>query len=51
VTVVLDGPVLEVVGAGGVLAVPVRADDRMAHPETTDGTLEWWSLGEISPGR
>jgi beta-fructofuranosidase len=48
VTVVLDGPVLEVVGAAGVLAVPVRGDYRAARPEPVAG-LEWWAL-DVTPG-
>ncbi|MGY1603925.1 glycoside hydrolase family 32 protein [Geodermatophilus sp. SYSU D00815] len=38
---VLDGPVLEVCGPGGVLAVPVPAG--LARP-VGDGDLTWWAL-------
>jgi beta-fructofuranosidase len=40
--VVLDGPVLEVSGAAGVLAVPLPGTP--CRPEPAD-RLEWWSLG------
>jgi beta-fructofuranosidase len=43
--IVLDGPVLEVVGTAGVLAVAVRGDVRTARPRgSADVRLEWWSL-------
>ena len=41
VAVVVDGPVLEIVGTAGVLAVPVAAD---RGPLVPDGAAEWWSL-------
>jgi beta-fructofuranosidase len=45
--VVLDGPVLEVTGAAGVLAVGVRGDYGTAGPECAagEGGLAWWGLG------
>jgi beta-fructofuranosidase len=49
VTVVLDGPVLEVVGSGGVAAVPVPTG-RPARP-VGDGVLRWWSLDALSARR
>jgi beta-fructofuranosidase len=45
-TAVLDGPVLEVVGAGGVAAVPVAAGYRAARPDGDD--VRWWALAEVS---
>ena len=49
--VVLDGPVLEVVGNGGVAAAPVRGDYRTARPRTdaVEGGLAWWALIDRAP--
>jgi beta-fructofuranosidase len=40
VALVLDGPILEIVGAGGVLAVPVPAGHGPLVPE---GAAAWWA--------
>jgi beta-fructofuranosidase len=44
---VLDGPVLEVFGASGVMAVAVAAAGAPLRPvcRPGDGSLQWWPLG------
>ena len=41
--VVLDGPVLEVAGDAGLLAVPVLGAQGPVRPEGSD--VDWWALG------
>lgn len=41
--VVLDGPVVEVAGDAGLLAVPLPNASRSVRPDGPD--VEWWSLG------
>jgi beta-fructofuranosidase len=47
VRLVLDGPVLEVFAASGVMAVPVAAGGAALRPVCGpgDGALQWWPLG------
>ena len=41
--IVLDGPVLEIAGTDGLLAVPVTGGSGVVHP--LGEAVEWWSLG------
>jgi beta-fructofuranosidase len=41
---VLDGPVLEIAGGSGLLAVPVPGAQGAVRPVGASGTLEWWAL-------
>jgi beta-fructofuranosidase len=46
VRIIVDGQVLEVVGDGGLIGLPVQADAHGVLPITDpDSHLTWWHLG------